>query len=375
MRERQMPVGQILLLLIAGTVLLLALFRDRQPPQRSPMIAYNDPSGNMYLLDLTCIQVFEGCKWKRQPLFRPPHFRDVYFHRWTPNGKYILFYWNDYWHRNLEGFFQVNVETKEIQTLFTSRIDHRDPHHLYLLASVSPNGQKFIFSKYDESVPQDLYLSDINGRNQRPILTRSGFIRRLSWSPDGQYITYESIDGRHTSLWIANADGTDSRLLANNAIEAVWSPDSSQIIYTLAPNEYEYRSNLMRVRPDGSNLVQLTDGPIDHGAAWSPDGQTIAYIASGEFTYESRSMGGDIVLMQPDGSNKHKVTSSVQNKNLLWSPDNGYLAYLSAIPKYSKIPEIGMEWKLFVLDIENSQHHQLTYEEGDYEFTSIIWHP
>ena len=85
---------------------------------------------------------------------------------------------------------------------------------------------------------------------------------------------------------------------------------------------------IYRVNADGSDLVELTNGEIDSGPAWSPDGSKIAF---------SRDVPGgyDIHVMNADGSNVMRLTD-VTGNFASWSPDGRRIAFngRSAVTPY-----------------------------------------
>jgi hypothetical protein len=76
--------------------------------------------------------------------------------------------------------------------------------------------------------------------------------------------------------------------------------------------------------PDGSNIVQLTDGPgADTNAAWSPDGQRIAFT-------NTSGLDIDIYVVDADGANLQRLTDDpAYDREPSWSPDGRYIAFSS----------------------------------------------
>jgi len=137
--------------------------------------------------------------------------------------------------------------------------------------------------------------------------SRLGDIEGVSgaWSPDGQKLIF--MNG--TTLYLAHADGTASRKLADlpgpvggGAIDATspaWSPDGQ----TIALNLYDAKTQLLHLwelSADGTNLHKMFPGwqtsTGDCCGSWTPDGRY--------FVFES---GGQIWAAREEGSLFHKV--------------------------------------------------------------------
>ena len=89
-------------------------------------------------------------------------------------------------------------------------------------------------------------------------------------------------------------------------------------------------SSIYAVNPDGSDLVQFTDGiSIDSNPRWSPDGTRIAFSSADR----GNGPGTDVYVMDADGKNERKLTNS-ENGNShnfdSWSPDGSHILYDTA---------------------------------------------
>ena len=84
-------------------------------------------------------------------------------------------------------------------------------------------------------------------------------------------------------------------------------------------------SDIYRIQPDGTGLVQLTQRPgEDFWPVWSPDGQWIAFQSDREGKM-------DIWIMKADGSDKRNLTgrSDAVNESPSWTPKGNQIVFCS----------------------------------------------
>jgi Tol biopolymer transport system component len=87
----------------------------------------------------------------------------------------------------------------------------------------------------------------------------------------------------HSSVWVANDDGSNPRRLASGSAPKI-SPDGLTVAYMVVGNPKTYRPDLMVVPTDGSAPPRvLAKGWRDSFTfAWSPDSRTIATVLGRE---------------------------------------------------------------------------------------------
>ena len=169
---------------------------------------------------------------------------------------------------------------------------------IFHLSSISPDGSKLLTAQVsgisDASVP----MWSVPTLGGSPV--RLSDIRGISgaWSPDDRKLVY--VDGN--ALYLANADGTDSRLLTklpgplagpnsdtsegqNITTSPVWSPDGRKIAMTLVTSR-ERINQLWEVGADGGNLHEMFPGwHSDTGAccgSWTADGNYFIFDSQGQ---------------------------------------------------------------------------------------------
>ncbi len=105
-------------------------------------------------------------------------------------------------------------------------------------------------------------------------------------SPDGNTVAFvhELIDAqtgnRATQIFLADLNAGTYRALTNEpggAYDPAWSPDGQWLTYAVRQTKGS-ETNLWLIHPDGTGRQRLTEGEKDRGAAWSPDGDQLAFV-------------------------------------------------------------------------------------------------
>jgi len=128
--------------------------------------------------------------------------------------------------------------------------------------------------------------------NFRQLTTQTGVDRHPCWTPDGEYVIYESASpGGDYDLWRVPVDGgtpvqlTD--LVGDERMPEV-SPDGSTIAFTLMTTDPVENATIWTVPIGGGAATQIStpshSTDLDWHASWTPDGDTI---------YFSRRLGND----------------------------------------------------------------------------------
>ena len=106
----------------------------------------------------------------------------------------------------------------------------------------------------------------------------------------------------------------------------VYPPAERPIIFSSLRDVTAGRVNLeiLAAKSDGSDVVNVSRNVAnDTDAAWSPDGQYIAFASD-------RGGGYDIYVMRKDGSDVRRLTNDpFNNRHPSWSPDGAKLIYQS----------------------------------------------
>jgi dipeptidyl aminopeptidase/acylaminoacyl peptidase len=110
------------------------------------------------------------------------------------------------------------------------------------------------------------------------------------------------------------------------------SPDASRVVLVrVSVNQKadRYDSALWTVPTNGGEARQLTNGPRDSGARWSPDGKTLAFVRSAE--KDGRPQPPQIYLLSLEGGEARPLTDVPRGAGgFEWSPDGKTIAFSSS---------------------------------------------
>jgi Tol biopolymer transport system component len=148
------------------------------------------------------------------------------------------------------------------------------------IPDVSPDGEWLTF--YSWGKPADIFIIRTDGTGLRQLTEDIYRDLRPRWSPDGKRIAFYSNRSGRFEIWVINRDGSGLQQLTHNSLEAavcpVWSPDGTQLAYTLYSGEAFVLDVAKAGTPQASRaLPHLPDpGQRFQPRSWSGDGQRLA---------------------------------------------------------------------------------------------------
>ncbi len=219
--------------------------------------------------------------------------------------------------------------------------------------SFSPDGARLAFVRHragasGAAVPDtvvaimDMETRAVTELGSTAVSGHDGINTQPAWSPDGTRLVFSrnSIGVptpedrlQDTALFVVDADGANLRQLVPlelTARDGAWSPDGSLIAFTsavewLGVDEFGKRENwnvdseVYTVRPDGSELQQVTDsGPhgVDRGApvqvgatlaSWTVDGRLVYTLARWAGQGDSTNLPVQVWVSDADGGNRQQL--------------------------------------------------------------------
>ncbi len=241
---------------------------------------------------------------------------------------------------------------------------HLDPSPWDFDPTISYNGSKVVFARYDSTTgTSNIYSVNPDGSDLQLVVSGGGTnsLNVPAISPDGSAIAYwcdghcgPLTDGtyRGSGVMRVNVDGTDPRMIVIAGGAAVepqgpsslnWSPDSQWIAlngYTrVCPcgDTFTYFDQAFVYKTDGSDLfnnvdpsrqvTNETDGPLF--PQFSPDGTQILYMT---FSNDNGDQGNFSYMIGVDGTNRHEVFLNPDPLTCINGTCNGYPSYGQFIP-------------------------------------------
>jgi Tol biopolymer transport system component/DNA-binding CsgD family transcriptional regulator len=151
------------------------------------------------------------------------------------------------------------------------------------LPSWSPDGQRIAFYRHGAGFTSDLYVIDSDGTDERRLAELGQFTASREkpprWSLDGSFLLTETSIQVSDQSWrtdtviVDTVDGIGGHI--ESARAASWSPDGALLAYSIwdQQGQITYVIELADIGRSDSEPLLATRG---YGAAWSPDGKTIA---------------------------------------------------------------------------------------------------
>jgi TolB protein len=205
-------------------------------------------------------------------------------------------------------------------------------------------GGRLVFHS-DRDGDLDIYSANADGSDVQRLTDAPGRDFEPAWSPDGATIVFSSDrdDPDNAQLYLMDADGSNQRRLpsplTDDQVGARWSPDGQWILFHSNPLvDGLPRFEIFKIRPDGSDLTQLTNIRGNNFMAdWSPDGERIVFASQ-------RDGNRELYVMNADGSGQTRLTSGGWENSLpRWSPDGLRVVFESN--------RTGSNLGLFVIDV------------------------
>lgn len=280
---------------------------------------------------------------------------------------------------------------------------------------ISPDGKQVIYHLNSNDIMTDrtysnLWLADVNGNKNRPLLTGKHSYRSARWSPSGDRIAYISSKSGSSQIYIRWMDTGQTAMISDlrkspSAIS--WSPDGKHLAFTMAVAAKP--SKLIKKRPqpkgakwskpaividkiryqrDGSGIVpetyqhvfvlpayggtarQLTSGDFQHRGplSWSNDSKNILFSANRNEGWERQTIESDIFSINLNGELRQITNEPGSEAQPAYSPHGKKIAYI----KTQNLKLSYIRSTLAVMNSDGSDVQSLT-EDLDQSIDNFTW--
>jgi Tol biopolymer transport system component len=210
------------------------------------------------------------------------------------------------------------------------------PEHAFVHVRAARDGGRLAIGT-DDGTQAIVWLYTLGSDGPMQRLTIDGNNRFPVWSPDGQWIAYQSERSGSSGIYRHRVDGTGTAEPLTTAREGEshipesWSPDGRHLAYSIArssPGGAAYALQMLtlsnrRTTPFG-NVTSLE--PI--GAVFSPDGRWVAYaVAKGDLGGPDR---GVFVQPFPATGRIFQAPRQLIDFHPMWSADGRELIFLAS---------------------------------------------
>ena len=151
--------------------------------------------------------------------------------------------------------------------------------------ALSPNEDRLAISIRDSEGTFDLWVKQLDMGPLSRLTFEGTTNRRVTWSPDGQSLTFISNRAGQDDLWTKRADGSGSVDVVldreSRTPEAFYSPDSTWLVFREGGGSARV-GDIFAIRP-GVDSIAVPLAATDFGArspALSPDGRWLAYVSN-----------------------------------------------------------------------------------------------
>jgi Tol biopolymer transport system component len=192
----------------------------------------------------------------------------------------------------------------------------------------SPDGNRVAFRRMG-FVPgtSGIWVKQIDGDELTQVTTNESD-RSPAWSPDGHSIAFARSIGSERKIYSVPASGGGLRELASlgpnpKHSELDWSPDADTIAFAAETPKGNTAIFLLSVQDSKSRqITSPSDEDSDWGAAFSPDGSTIAFV-------RTRNSTSNIMLMPAAGGEVRRVPTDSQQVDgaPAWTADGASIVF------------------------------------------------
>ncbi len=236
------------------------------------------------------------------------------------------------------------------------------------LATISADGRYLFNVHYDGRGTQSLWMRQIATGSDKEIIpaTEARYVG-LTFSPDGNYLYFVRNEPQRPDinfLYQVPTLGGTPRLLITDVDSAVsFAPDGKRFVF-LRDSGVEANSKLIIANADGSDERVLATLPLPgyKDPAWSPDGKT---IAAAILDPGGENLGRIVGLDPETGKERTLYAATAQLSKPTWLPDSKTLALI--------FQDVSTNWNAQIGEVSarDGQFRRISNDLNDYSVATL----
>lgn len=224
-----------------------------------------------------------------------------------------------------------------------------DKVYKYLTSKPGIFATMIAYVKRNPKGGKDIWVSDIDGANQRRVVSNGAINVLPRWSRDGQHLIFTSYLTGGANLYKLNLRTKQMVRLSNQSgtyTGATYAPNQKRIAFSMTKQGGNAASDIYVMSSAGGGIKRLTTAwGIDVSPSWSPDGKQLAFVSQ-------RFSNPHIFLMNADGSSQTRLTfKGDYNQEPRWSPRGNEIMFTAR--------DEFLQYDLFVIKLEKDASGQL----------------
>lgn len=210
----------------------------------------------------------------------------------------------------------------------------------------------------DRGNKKEIYIMNFDGSDVKQATHHRSIAFAPTWHPDGIKMVYSLFTKnrnniKNIDLYELDFRTSTIRLLSNRKginSGAAYSPDGKTIALTMS---FLGNPEIFTLEPPSPKVTRLTKSyGFDVDPAWSPDGKTLAFVSS-------RTGMPMVFSMKLDGSDLKRLTYAGRyNATPTWSPTNNKMAFAGWIDN---------TFDIFLMNPDGTNIERLTKNQGNNE--------
>ena len=210
------------------------------------------------------------------------------------------------------------------------------PEQPFVHVRASRDGQRLAIGT-DGGNQAIVWLYTLGGDGPMQRLTIEGNNRFPVWSPDGEWIAFQSERGARSGIYRHRADGSGAAEPLTTAVEGTshvpesWSPDGRHLAYSIAERSssgVSYALQILALADRRTTAFGNVTSREPIGAVFSPDGRWIAYTVATQ-GLNAPDRGVFVQPFPPTGS-VFQAPRQLVDFHPMWSADGRELIFLAS---------------------------------------------